>query len=36
METDVVRVTDEMTRRSSRYFAKHDLNVIPVVDKDEA
>jgi magnesium transporter len=35
METDVVRVTDEMDQESvSRVFAEHDLNVVPVVDKD--
>ncbi len=35
METDVVRVTDEMDQETvSRIFAEHDLNVIPVVDKD--
>ncbi|HEY5920380.1 MAG TPA: magnesium transporter [Kofleriaceae bacterium] len=35
METDVVRVTDDMDQESvSRLFAEHDLNVIPVVDKD--
>jgi magnesium transporter len=35
METDVVRVTDEMDQESvSRIFAEHDLNVVPVVDKD--
>jgi len=35
METDIVRVTDEMDQETvSRYFAEHDLNVIPVVDKD--
>jgi magnesium transporter len=35
METDVVRVTDEMDQEQvSRVFAEHDLNVIPVVDKD--
>ena len=35
METDVVRVTDEMDQETvSRIFAEHDLNVIPVVDAD--
>jgi magnesium transporter len=35
MTTDVVRVTDEMDQEAvSRVFAEHDLNVIPVVDKD--
>ena len=35
METDVVRVTDEMDQEQvSRVFAEHDLNVIPVVDQD--
>ncbi len=35
METDVVRVTDDMDQETvSRLFAEHDLNVIPVVDKD--
>jgi magnesium transporter len=35
METDIIRVTDEMNQETvSRYFAEHDLNVIPVVDKD--
>jgi magnesium transporter len=35
METDIVRVTDEMDQETlSRVFAEHDLNVIPVVDKD--
>ena len=35
MTTDVVRVTDEMDQESvSRFFAEHDLNVIPVVDLD--
>jgi magnesium transporter len=35
METDVVRVTDEMDQESvSRVFAEHDLNVIPVVDAE--
>src|ERR1051325_3583758 len=35
MVTDVVRVTDEMDQETlSRIFAEHDLNVIPVVDKD--
>jgi len=35
METDVVRVTDEMDQETvSRVFAEHDLNVVPVVDKD--
>nr|HEX4314315.1 magnesium transporter [Kofleriaceae bacterium] len=35
METDVVRVTDEMDQESvSRFFAEHDLSVIPVVDRD--
>ena len=33
METDVVRVTDEMDQETvSRIFAEHDLTVIPVVD----
>ncbi|HEV7556156.1 MAG TPA: magnesium transporter, partial [Kofleriaceae bacterium] len=33
METDVVRVTDEMNQETvSRIFAEHDLSVIPVVD----
>src|SRR5690349_24752669 len=35
MTTEVVRVTDEMDQETvSRVFAEHDLNVIPVVDKD--
>jgi len=35
METDVVRVTDEMDQETlSRIFADNDLTVIPVVDKD--
>jgi len=35
METDVIRVTDEMDQESvSRLFAEHDLTVVPVVDKD--
>ena len=35
METDVVRVSDEMDQETvSRIFAEHDLTVIPVVDKD--
>jgi magnesium transporter len=35
METDVVRVTDDMDQETvSRLFAEHDLNVIPVVDAD--
>ena len=35
METDVVRVTDEMDQETvSRIFAEHDLNVIPVVDSE--
>jgi magnesium transporter len=35
METDVVRVTDEMDQETvSRYFAEHDLTVVPVVDMD--
>lgn len=35
MEVDVVRVTDEMDQETvSRIFAEHDLNAIPVVDKD--
>ncbi|MEP6862984.1 MAG: magnesium transporter [Deltaproteobacteria bacterium] len=35
METDIVRVTDEMDQESvSRIFAEHDLNVVPVVDLD--
>lgn len=35
METDVVRVTDDMDQETvSRLFAEHDLNAIPVVDKD--
>ena len=35
METDVVRVTDEMDQETvSRLFAEHDLTVVPVVDKD--
>src|SRR4051794_9664416 len=35
METDVVRVSDEMDQETvSRVFAEHDLAVIPVVDKD--
>lgn len=35
METDIVRVTDEMDQEQvSRVFAEHDLNVVPVVDND--
>src|SRR5215468_8641825 len=35
METDVVRVNDEMDQETvSRVFAEHDLTVVPVVDKD--
>jgi magnesium transporter len=35
METDVVRVTDEMDQETvSRVFAEHDLTVVPVVDRD--
>jgi magnesium transporter len=35
METDVVRVSDEMDQETvSRVFAEHDLTVVPVVDKD--
>jgi magnesium transporter len=35
METDVVRVTDEMDQEAvSRVFAEHDLNVIPVIDSE--
>jgi magnesium transporter len=35
METNVVRVSDEMDQETvSRFFAEHDLTVIPVVDKD--
>jgi magnesium transporter len=35
METDVVRVNDEMDQQTlSRIFAEHDLTVIPVVDAD--
>jgi magnesium transporter len=35
MTTEVVRVTDDMDQETvSRLFAEHDLNVIPVVDKD--
>jgi len=35
METDVVRVTDDMDQEQvSRLFAEHDLNVIPVVDHE--
>jgi magnesium transporter len=35
MTTDVVRVSDEMDQETvSRVFAEHDLNVVPVVDKD--
>jgi magnesium transporter len=35
MTTDVVRVSDEMDQETvSRVFSQHDLNVIPVVDKD--
>jgi magnesium transporter len=35
METDVVRVSDEMDQEGvSRVFAEHDLTVVPVVDKD--
>ena len=34
METDVVRVTDEMDQESvSRVFAEHDMTVVPVVDQ---
>ncbi len=33
METDVVRVTDEMDQETvSRVFAEHDMTVVPVVD----
>jgi magnesium transporter len=35
METDVVRVSDEMDQETvSRIFAEHDLTVVPVVDKN--
>ncbi len=35
METDVVRVSDEMDQETvSRVFAEHDINVIPVVDAE--
>lgn len=35
METDVVRVSDEMDQETvSRIFAEHDLNVVPVVDAE--
>jgi magnesium transporter len=35
METDVVRVSDEMDQETvSRIFAEHDLTVVPVVDRD--
>ncbi|MFN0249952.1 MAG: magnesium transporter [Kofleriaceae bacterium] len=35
METDVVRVTDEMDQETvSRVFAEHDLTVVPVVGRD--
>jgi magnesium transporter len=35
METDVVRVSDEMDQETvSRIFAEHDLTVVPVVDHD--
>jgi magnesium transporter len=35
METDVVRVSDEMDQETvSRVFAEHDLNVVPVVDAE--
>jgi magnesium transporter len=35
METEVVRVTDEMDQETvSRVFAEHDLAVVPVVDQD--
>jgi magnesium transporter len=35
METDVVRVSDEMDQETvSRVFAEHDLTVVPVVDRD--
>lgn len=35
METDVIRVTEDMDQESvSRLFAEHDLNVIPVVDAE--
>lgn len=35
METEVVRVTDEMDQETvSRIFAEHDLTVVPVVDSD--
>ena len=34
METDVVRVTDEMDQEAvSRVFAEHDMTVIPVIDQ---
>jgi len=36
METEVVRVTEEMDQESvARLFAAHDLTVIPVVDRDD-
>jgi magnesium transporter len=35
MTTEVIRVSDEMDQETvSRIFAEHDLNVVPVVDKD--
>lgn len=35
MTTEVVRVSDEMDQEAvSRVFAEHDLNVVPVVDRD--
>ncbi|HEU4730872.1 MAG TPA: magnesium transporter [Kofleriaceae bacterium] len=35
METDVVRVSDEMDQETvSRIFAEHDLTVVPVVDRN--
>ena len=35
METDVIRVSDEMDQETvSRMFAEHDLTVVPVIDKD--
>lgn len=35
METDVVRVSDEMDQETvARVFAEHDLNVVPVVDAE--
>jgi magnesium transporter len=35
METDVVRVSDEMDQETvSRIFAEYDLTVVPVVDRD--